>query len=515
MQEISLPSDFTNSRIHLVGIKGTGMAALTEILVSLKAVVSGSDVSDRFYTDDILEKLGIKVLPFSQENITSDISLVIYSAAYDVSKNADLIAAKQKKIPIMLYTEALGNLSKKFFSCAISGVHGKTSTTGIAGTILSELDLPAEILSGSAINSFGGHCTFATNNFNSNADNIFVAETCEYKKHFLSFSAEIIVITSVESDHQDFFPTYESMRDAFVEFAQKLPQNAKLIYCADDAGATEVAEIISKKRRNIKLIAYGQKANGAYKIAFGDIKDAKQFFKISIPNKDQNANTIEDKNENTILHEFAMRVPGRHEALDAAAAVALCCELLMLRKKNPCDYVAQIKKGLLKFSGGKRRSEIIAEGKIKNNPVIIIDDYAHHPTAIKTTLAGFRDFFKDRKIIVDFMSHTYSRTASLLSEFADSFESADEVILHKIYASAREAESCNQVSGKTLFEKTKSKKQNCVFYFEEPLDCVDFVISELEKKCESQFSGGYLFVTMGAGDNWKVAKSVAEKLELL
>ena len=176
--------------------------------------------------------------------------------------------------------------------------------------------------------------------------------------------------------------------------------------------------------------------------------------------------------------------------------------------KNPLDYYEQIKKGLLNFAGGKRRSEIIGEFKTRSgNSVLVIDDYGHHPTAVKTTLEGFRQFYKGRKIIIDFMSHTYSRTQALLDEFSKSFSSADIVILHKIYSSARENPADFKINGRTLFNQVSKNHKN-VTYFEEILDAKDYVLSELYKNPDSKYPYGYLFVTMGAGDNWKIGKEI-------
>ena len=427
MSENSLPQNLRGVHIHFVGIKGTGMAALVEILFHNGAIITGSDVSERFYTDQIIEKLGIKALPFDEKNITDNIQFVIYSSAYKLDKNPDLIQAVKKNVPCLLYTQALGSYSSKAYSCGICGVHGKTSTTGLTGTILKELDLPSQILAGSIINSFGNTCTWTSplvsNLKNCEEKKYFVAETCEYQRHFMSFCPQKIVLTSVESDHQDYYPTYEDIRNAFVDYICKLPENGQLIYCADDKGAVETAEIARHKRPDIQLIPYGENAAGDYHLEFGNVEDEKNKFKI---------NLFKDC-------ELYLSVPGKHEVLDAVAATAMACELLTTDGKNPSDYKENIKKGLAAFSGGKRRSEIIGKAFTNDGTsVVIIDDYGHHPTAVKTTLNGFRDFYKGRKIIVDFMSHTYSRTQALLKEFASSFGAADMVILHKIYSSARE-----------------------------------------------------------------------------
>lgn len=499
----SLPENISGVHIHFVGIKGTGMAALVEILFHNGAIITGSDVSERFYTDEIIEKLGLKALSFSEKNITDDVQYVIYSSAYKLDKNPDLIAAVARGIPCLLYTEALGSHSSRAYSCGICGVHGKTSTTGLTGTILKEIkDLPTQVLAGSIIKSFGDTCTYTSPLVGKNADekNIFVAETCEYQRHFMSFCPQKIILTSVEPDHQDYYPTYEDIRDAFVDYICKLPQNGDLIYCADDAGAVETANIAKSKRSDINLIPYGEKADGEYCLAFGKVE------------KELNSFTVGGK-------EFAIAMPGRHEVMDATAAVALVCQLLKTFGKNPCDYYENIKQGLLNFAGGKRRSEIIGRTKSRHgNDVVVIDDYGHHPTAVKTTLDGFREFYKGRKIIVDFMSHTYSRTQALLKEFSESFDSADVVILHKIYSSARENPADFEITGLTLFNKTvdhlTAVKQNMMAkYYEEILDAKDFVLDELDKPLPPEYSDGYLLVTMGAGDNWKLGKAVLDTLK--
>jgi UDP-N-acetylmuramate--alanine ligase len=555
MKKFSFPADLHGFKIHFVGIKGTGMAALVEILFARGAEISGSDVSEKFYTDEILEKLKIIVQPFSGKNVTPDISLVIHSSAYSVQKNPDLIRAAELKIPCILYSEALGLLSETSYSAGICGVHGKTTTTGMAGTLLMATDLPVQVLAGSVISSFGNSCTVTSRNFsdliesnsaeqnfgeqnllnrnsaeqnslnknsteqkfgeqnllnrnsaeqnslnknsaeqNSAVDKkIFVAETCEYQRHFMAFCPKKIVLTSVESDHQDFYPTFADIQNAFVDYACKLPSGGDLIFCADDPGAAETAKIVMQKRPDINFIPYGEKAEGDFKIVSSGISCGEQKFKIGNSG------------------EFVLKIPGLHNQKNAAAAVALVSGLLKDAGKNPQEYSEKLKVALKKFSGGKRRSEIV--GRKKNSSgdeIIFIDDYGHHPTAIKTTLEGYRNFYRGHKIVVDFMSHTYTRTAALLEEFAESFSSADFVVINKIYASAREDVSSAKVSGKILAEKTSAHHKN-VFYAEEFDEAAEKIFSELQKKSGAEFSDGYVFVTMGAGDNWKVGKIVMEK----
>ena len=483
-----LPNSFSGVHFHFVGIKGTGMVALVEILHARGAVITGSDVSERFYTDEVLEKLGIKALPFSEKNITSSVQFVIYSSAYSVEKNPDLIAAKKQGLPMMLYSEALGAISQASYSCGVCGVHGKTTTTGLCGTLLKELPLSSQVLAGSIIKSFGDSCTMTKGH------DYFVAETCEYQRHFMAFAPQKIILTSVESDHQDYYPTYEDIREAFVDYICKLPQDGQVIYCADDKGACEAVEIALQKRNDVIAVPYGVNATGDYKLKLGRVEKGVHYFDVAS------------------LGECAVCVPGDHNVRNACAALALVCELLKTDGKNPLDYIKELKNGLKNFAGGKRRSEIVGRAKTPvGQDVIFIDDYGHHPTAIKTTLAGFKEFYKGHKIIVDFMSHTYTRTAALLEEFASSFDSADKVIINKIYGSAREDSSAAKVTGEILAEHAK-KYHKDVLYAGEFDEAAELGLKMLSEPSGGEYPDGYVFVTMGAGDNWKVGKSILEKL---
>ncbi|GHU43332.1 UDP-N-acetylmuramate--L-alanine ligase [Spirochaetia bacterium] len=466
------------AKIYMIGIKGTGMCAFAELLHTGGAKICGSDTSDVFYTDAILTNLHIPYTEgFCANNIPQDAEIVIHSAAYEAVTNVEVAEAKKRNLPLLKYTEALGEYSRLFYSTGICGVHGKTTTTAMAGTLLKALALPVKVLAGSAVGTFAGKETDARSTLNM-GNKYFVAETCEYKKHFLSFYPSVIVLTSVESDHQDFFPTYNDIRDAFVEYAQKLPANGKLIYCADDAGAREVAALIKQERPGITFIEYGFKAAGAYKITNYDVDNEKISFNLEgFP----------------VL--WTLSVPGKHNALNAAAAFALTHTIMRQEGTDTTPQVLQKAAFALgEFYGSKRRCEIIGRA----GGILFIDDYGHHPTAIKTTLAGIKEYYPNRRIIVSFMSHTYTRTAALLDEFAAAFESAGMVILHKIYASAREVYS-GGITGRTLFEETK-QKHDCVFYCEEPLDAAELLKETLREND--------LFISMGAGDNWKLCRAL-------
>lgn len=477
MSSLTLNQDLHGMRFHLVGIKGTGVCAMAELLVIEGAIVTGSDVADVFYTDSILAALGIVPLAFDACNISRKIDYVIHSAAYNPETHVELREARKLNIPVFSYPQALGAFSGIKKSFAICGVHGKTTTTAIAGTIAHAVNLPATILAGSAVKSFGDKSVISI------GKKFFIAETCEYRRHFMEFSPEKIILTSIEPDHQDYYPDYKSIQSAFIEFMHKLPHRGTVIYCADDAGASETVALVQESRPDIEAIPYGFSAQGKYRIESFEVVQEHSIFSLA-----------------EFPGFFSVQVPGKHVILDACAAVALTVKILEGENGRPCDAAEKqkIQLGLREFSGSRRRSEIIG----KAGGILFMDDYAHHPTAIRTTLQGLRQFYPGRRLIVDFMAHTYSRTAALFKEFSLSFSEADHVIMHKIYPSAREPAN-DEISGTLLFKATAANGVKAE-YFEEPMDAAEWLGSFLQPND--------LFITLGAGDNWKLGHALCSKL---
>jgi len=463
--------------VYFVGIKGTGVCALAELFHNRGVKTGGSDIPEIFYTDAILKELGIPYYEtFDPAHITDNIDMVIHSAAYSEENNTELAEAGRKSIPRVSYPDALGAYSAAFDSGGVAGVHGKTTTTAMIGCLIQGLGIPAQVLVGSAVANFNGKSTIAQ------GDKYFIAETCEYRKHFLAFHPQRIVLTAVESDHQDFFPTYQSIRDAFVEYCRLLPPGGELIYCADDPGAGEVARIIESENRGVVLIPYGFTAQGDYRIGSYRVENDRALFTVA-----------------AFPEEQYLRVPGRHQALNAAAALALS-SVLVKKEGGGWNESRRLAahKALEEFSGSKRRSEIIGSA----GGIIFMDDYGHHPTAITTTLEGIRNFYPSRRLVVSFMSHTYTRTAALLDDFAKSLSAADVLFLHKIYASAREQFN-GKISGESIYEKVNSlrgKKAGAVYYVDEPMDAVEPLKNILKP--------GDLFLTLGAGNNWPLGTAL-------
>ncbi len=469
-----------NARIHMTGVKGTGMAALAEVLAEEGAQLTGSDVGERFYTDVLLERIGVAPsVGFAAQHVPIGTDVLVYSAAYDET-NPERVEATRRGIPQFSYTEMLGSLSRTRRSLAVSGVHGKTSTTAMIGSMIAVDRTPATVVVGSAVEAFGGSATLRLGN------EFLVAETCEYRRHFLDFSPCVLLITGIEADHQDYFRDLDDVLDAFYEFGLQLPDDGTLIYCADDRGATEVARRLTDERPALAVRPYGFSVEGVGGVGEPVVESGRQRFAVILPDADGPGRTTQ----------WTLPVPGRHMAANAAAALNA---LVALVGPPDDERLRQWQDALARFSGTRRRSEIVGEA----SGVLVMDDYAHHPSAIATTLEGYKAFWPERRLVVDFMPHTYSRTAALLDAFARSFTAADRVYLNDIYASARETNP-GGIDGTTLFRATRLE-HNDVHY--RP----DF--GEAARDIAASLRPGDLFVTMGAGDNFRIGTDVLRRLQ--
>jgi UDP-N-acetylmuramate--alanine ligase len=472
-EQLLFPRALEGFRIHMVGIKGTGMAALAEILWARGARVTGSDTKETFYTDDVLRRLSIPFFEgFAEENLPADTQLLVHSAAYHRADNPEIALAAMRGIPTIIYPQALGQLSRLSDSSGVSGVHGKSTTTAMCGIILKAWRMPATVLVGAEVPAFGDRSTLIQ------GDRYFVAETCEYRRHFLNFCPTRIIITSVEPDHLDYFKSQDDLLNAFEEYGALLPAGGQLVYCADEPGAVSAASRILSRRNDLAALAYGRSAQGSFRIVDETLGDGCSGFVLAgWPQR------------------FTLKVPGAHSVLNAAGALALCS--LLWSKERPRTEgmdLASAAEALSAFTGSRRRSEMVGAAA----GVLFMDDYGHHPTAINATLEGLRQFYPKRRLIVDFMSHTYSRTRSLLREFGTCFSRADMVVLHRIYASAREPNE-GGIMGRDLFNEV-SRHHGNVRYFDDPREAIPFLMSELQP--------GDLFITMGAGDNWKLGREL-------
>lgn len=461
-----------NKKIHFIGIKGVGMAALAVIAKEMGYLVSGSDETNTFVTDEELEKAGISASEFNAKNVSEKPDLVVLSAAYN-TENIEVKEAKKRHLEIVTYSEALARLSKESRVIAVSGIHGKTTTTAMISYLLFKANLDPSYLVGSGnAGSLGQSSRYGHGEY-------FVLEADEYKKSqekpepkFLDLSPEIEVITSIELDHPDMFETEEDVYKAFYDFACRVHRNGFIVLCVD----------YPKARKLINSIA-----DRVFE-TYGFLSEAKW----RIVNFTENAEktTFEIFHDGINLGPFQTKLPGEGNVLNATAAIIVAMKLGISENL--------IKKNLSQFYGIKRRYEILGTF----DSVTLIDDYAHHPRAISLTLEAIRKKYPKAKVFCIFQPHTYSRTKGLINEFAKAFNAADSVIITDIYASAREAIATT--SGQELASEVRKHQKNVKY-----IDDWDEIVNEINDNLKKPA----VVVTMGAGDIYKLNDRIMEGLK--
>lgn len=449
-------------RIYFIGIGGISMSGLAEILLSEGFTVSGSDRAPSDLTR-MLEDRGVNVFyGQKKENLTKDIDLVVYTAAIK-SDNPELLAAHKLNIPMLTRAELLGQMMKNYKTpVAVSGTHGKTTTTSMISQILLSAEADPTLSIGGIYRPIGG-------NIRVGASELFVTEACEYTNSFLSFFPKIGIILNIEEDHLDFFKDLADIRNSFHRFAQLLPADGTLIINGDIERCEELTEGLS-----CKVITYGLSSGSDYSAS--QVTYDESGFPSFILSR-----------QNGGERKFSLRVHGDHNILNALAAIALA-DLLGLS-----DEV--IHAGLAAFTGTDRRFEY--KGQV--NGVNIIDDYAHHPTEIRATLSAAAQY-PHRRLWCVFQPHTYTRTKAFLEEFASALSLADEIILADIYA-AREKDTLG-ISSETLQEKIRSLGHSCHYF-----PTFEVIENYLLKNCTKDD----LLITMGAGDVVKVGENLLQK----
>lgn len=459
----------------MIGIKGVGMTMLAQFLASKGIEVLGSDTKEKFMTDAVLKKSGIKVIEnFDANNIPADADLIIYSTAYNETTNVEVKQAKAGKQKVLTYAEALGEIFNNHYGIAVAGSHGKTTTTAWLGFVLQQAELNPNVLVGANVPQFDGCAITGPSDY-------FVIEADEYQNKLKYFSPKAILLNNIDYDHPDFFPTVDDYNQVFVEFIAKLPKSGFLVANFDDATIRKIANVNSRA----KVISYAINEAADY-VAY-DIKffNGKQFFKVKI-GVDEDIDD-DDLVQNKELGDFSIQLSGRHNIYNALAVIATCIELNI-------DLVL-IRKYLEDFTGTARRMQVLGE----YNGATIIDDYAHHPTEIKATLAGVQELYPRKNKIVVFHPHTFTRTKALLDDFAQSFDDANELIVIDIYGSAREVQG--GISSSDLVERIKSANSSVnVQYIPTML--------EVEKYLKKKASSDDVIILMGAGDIFRVGDSL-------
>ncbi|TGB04028.1 UDP-N-acetylmuramate--L-alanine ligase [Halobacillus salinus] len=373
---------------HFVGIKGTGMSSLAQILHDSGERVQGSDVEKRFFTQEVLEEKNIDIMPFAKENIREGLTIIAGNAFSD--DHEEIQEAKRLGLPFYWYHEFLGEWLSKYTSIAVTGAHGKTSTTGLLAHVLSE-NYPTSYLIGDGTGR--GH----------EDSKYFAFEACEYRRHFLAYHPDYAIMTNIDFDHPDYFTSIDDVFDAFQEMAKQVKKG--IIACGDD-------EHLQHIQANVPVLYYG----------FSETND----FQAQNVRETDEGTTFDVFVRNNFYETFTIPQYGNHTVLNALSVIAIC----HYENMQP----EQIQK-LATFRGVKRRFT-----EKKWNDQILVDDYAHHPIEITATIDSARKKYKDRPVVAIFQPHTFTRTKTFLNEFAESLKQADHVYLCDIFGSARENE---------------------------------------------------------------------------
>ncbi|MCM3091960.1 MULTISPECIES: UDP-N-acetylmuramate--L-alanine ligase [unclassified Cytobacillus] len=395
---------------HFVGIKGSGMSALAQVLHDMNYQVQGSDFEKHFFTQVALEKSGIKILPFQKENIQPGMTVIAGNAYPDTHEEIE--EAMKLGLPVVRYHRFLGDFMKNFTSIAVTGAHGKTSTTGLLAHVMRGAK-PTSFLIGDGTGKGDEKAEY------------FVFEACEYRRHFLSYYPDYAIMTNIDFDHPDYFANVEDVFSAFQEMSWQV--NKGIFACGDD-------EQLQKIQAKVPVVFYG----------FGDEND----FQARNVVKTTEGTTFDVFVRNTFYETFSIAAYGDHNVLNSLAVIALC---------HYEEIDAKIvQEQLLSFEGVKRR---FSEKKVGSQ--VIIDDYAHHPTEIKATVEAARQKYPDKEVVAVFQPHTFTRTQAFLEDFASSLNLADKVYLCEIFGSARENH------GKLTINDLKEKIPNAQILNEE------------------------------------------------
>ena len=444
-----------HKNVHCIGIGGVGLSAIAEILLSRGYRVSGSDMQESEITEKLRQGGANIYLDHRAENV-DDADLVIYSAAI-AEENPEMKRARERNIPLASRAEILGLLMDEYpESIAISGTHGKTTTTSMVSLILEDAKYDPTILIGGTLNEIGGNIKVGSGEY-------FVTEACEYRDSFLELRPEVEVILNIDSDHLDYFKDIDHIVNSFDRFTKNVREGGKIV--AYDSNPF-VNKVISKLDN---VITYGYGSGCTYSIQNVNF-DSKGMPSFDVVYQGENLGTVE------------LSVPGEHNILNAAAAFACCHQLGV-----PSDVMIETLKA---YHGTKRRFDIVGT---TDKGVLLVDDYAHHPTEIMATLEA-ADKLPHKKIWTIYQPHTYTRTLALFDEFAEAFQKTDVLILTDIYA-AREKDIYN-ISSETLAKRIKEiHPEKEVYYISSIEDAAVKVLAEAQS--------GDLVITMGAGDIYK------------
>ncbi len=457
--------------IHFIGIKGVGLTNLALLAKQRGIQITGSDVAEVFVTDSVLQESGIGwKTGFSADNLEGRPELVVVTAAHGGMTNPEAVAAKARGLTVVSYAEALGFFMQGKVGISVCGVGGKGSTSALLATVLTHAKLdPSYVIGVSRIQplGYGAHAGGGAY-FVAEADDYVACPLTDRTPKFMYQSPKIIIVTNIEYDHPDVYPDFSATKKAFLAFFRKLPPEGLLIANIDNPGVREVLREYSGK-----MATYGFLEAAQYRITDAQYSPGETCFTI------------------TGLGSFKLHIPGKYNVQNAAGALIAAA---VSGVKTPL-----LQEGVALFRGIARRFELIGEA----NGISLVDDYAHHPQEIISLIAAVRSWLPDRRIVLIFQPHTFSRTRALFKEFAEALSGADLVILPKIYASAREPFD-PEISSQKLAEALQSKNHPSYSRPEFPA-----VLSFLKENVKT----GDVILTVGAGSVFQLHPKIMEILK--
>ncbi len=444
--------------IHFVGIGGSGMSGIAEVLVTLGYKVSGSDLKETAVTRR-LQKLGAKIFIGHDTTHVEGAQVIVTSTAVD-AQNPEVIAARAKNIPVIPRIEMLAELARLKYTIAIAGTHGKTTTTSMVAAVLQAGGLDPTVVVGGRLKHLDSGARMGQGEY-------LVAEADESDGSFLKLSPALAVITNIDNDHLDYYGTFEQICEAFVQYASRVPFYGCVIACLDDPHVR--AQILRMTRR---IMTYGFDPAAQCRADRLRVGPDGSVFDVVC--------------EGAVLGEIHLQVPGRHNVQNALAAVVVGRELGI-------SFV-KIAEGLAGFEGVSRRMELKGE----KDGWAVIDDYGHHPTEIRATLSALRERYPKQRLVVLFQPHRYTRTQALWADFANCFRNADRVFVLEIYP-AGEPPIAGVTSGLIVEEMRKTHPAASVL--SQPVDLA---------QVRAELKSGDVVVTLGAGDVWKLGEQLLE-----
>ncbi|HEV2688485.1 MAG TPA: UDP-N-acetylmuramate--L-alanine ligase [Bryobacteraceae bacterium] len=453
---------FKPQHLHFIGIGGIGMSGIAEVLLNLGYKISGSDLK-LSATTERLAQLGARIHEGHAAQNVAGAKAVVVSSAVD-ARNPEVQEARRLAIPVIPRGELLAELMRLKYGIAIAGSHGKTTTTSMTATVLSVAGLDPTVVVGGKVGSMGG------SNARVGHSDFLVVESDESDGSFLKLSPILAVVTNIDREHLDHYPSIVEIRAAFLEFVQKVPFYGAAILCLDDENVQQLLPAINRR-----TITYGRSHQAALHITDIECGAFESDFIVRGRRQD--------------LGKFHLRVPGLHNVLNATAAIAVALELEV--------KLDSIREGIAAFTGVDRRFQTRGQAR----GVTVIDDYGHHPTEIRATLAAAA-LCNFKRIHAVFQPHRYTRTQYLMDEFARSFHQADVVYVLDIYA-ASEA-PIEGVTGTALAQRLRDFGHRCVEF-----------TGTIEGSAEAVLANARehdLVLTLGAGNVWQVGERVLEKL---